>query len=167
MAPTILVNCYAISKSYTIHPLFSSISLSFSEGERMGLIGPNGSGKSTLLKILAGLETQDAGMVTPRRDTRLVYLPQADHFDPEKSVEQTLMAALPDAGGNAEGFQRIRETASQMEFARTEQLVGTLSGGWRKRLAIARALIQQPDLLLLDEPTNHLDWTASSGWRGC
>jgi ABC transport system ATP-binding/permease protein len=157
MAPTILVNCYAISKSYTINPLFSSISLSFSEGERMGLIGPNGSGKSTLLKILAGLETQDAGMVTPRRDTRLVYLPQADHFDPEKSVEQTLMAALPGAGGNAEGFQRIRETASQMEFARTDQLVGTLSGGWRKRLAIARALIQQPDLLLLDEPTNHLD----------
>jgi len=157
MAPTILVNCYAISKSYTIHPLFSSISMSFSEGEHMGLIGPNGSGKSTLLKILAGLETQDAGMVTPRRDTRLVYLPQADHFDPEKSVEQTLMAALPDAGGNAEGFQRIRETASQMEFARTDQLVGTLSGGWRKRLAIARALIQQPDLLLLDEPTNHLD----------
>ena len=157
MPPTILVNCYAISKSYTIHPLFSSISLSFSEGERMGLIGPNGSGKSTLLKILAGLETQDAGMVTPRRDTRLVYLPQADHFDPDKTVEQTLIAALHGAAGNIEGFQRIRETASQMEFSRTDQLVGTLSGGWRKRLAIARALIQQPDLLLLDEPTNHLD----------
>jgi ATP-binding cassette subfamily F protein uup len=157
MAPTILVNCYAISKSYTIHPLFSSISLSFSEGERMGLIGPNGSGKSTLLKILAGLETQDAGMVTPKRDTRLVYLPQADHFDPDKTVEQTLMAALAGGAGDAEGFQRIREMASQMEFARTDQLVGTLSGGWRKRLAIARALIQQPDLLLLDEPTNHLD----------
>jgi ATP-binding cassette subfamily F protein uup len=157
MAPTILVNCHAISKSYTIHPLFSSISLSFSEGERMGLIGPNGSGKSTLLKILAGLETQDAGMVTPRRDTRLVYLPQADHFDPDKTVEQTLIAALSGAAGDAEGLQRIRETASQMEFSRTDQLVGTLSGGWRKRLAIARALIQQPDLLLLDEPTNHLD----------
>lgn len=157
MAPTILVNCHAISKSYTIHPLFSSISLSFSEGERMGLIGPNGSGKSTLLKILAGLETQDTGMVTPRRDTRLVYLPQADHFDPDKTVEQTLVAALCGGAGDAEGFQRIRETASQMEFARTDQLVGTLSGGWRKRLAIARALIQQPDLLLLDEPTNHLD----------
>ena len=157
MAPSILVNCHAISKSYTFHPLFSSISLSFSEGERMGLIGPNGSGKSTLLKILAGLETQDAGMVTPRRDTRLVYLPQADHFDPDKTVEQTLIAALPGAAGNSEGFQRIRETASRMEFSRTDQLVGTLSGGWRKRLAIARALIQQPDLLLLDEPTNHLD----------
>jgi len=157
MAPSILVNCHAISKSYTIHSLFSSISLSFSEGERMGLIGPNGSGKSTLLKILAGLETQDAGMVTPRRNARLVYLPQADHFDPDKTVEQTLITALPGAAGNSEGFQRIRETASQMEFSRTDQLVGTLSGGWRKRLAIARALIQQPDLLLLDEPTNHLD----------
>jgi len=157
MAPTILVNCHAISKSYTIHPLFSSISLSFSEGERMGLIGPNGSGKSTLLKILAGLESQDSGMVTPRRDARLVYLPQADHFDPDKTVEQTLIAALSGAAGDAEGLQRIRETASQMEFSRTDQLVGTLSGGWRKRLAIARALIQQPDLLLLDEPTNHLD----------
>ncbi len=157
MAPTILVNCHAISKSYTIHPLFSSISLSFSEGERMGLIGPNGSGKSTLLKILAGLESQDSGMVTPRRDARLVYLPQADHFDPDKTVEQTLIASLSGAAGDAEGLQRIRETASQMEFSRTDQLVGTLSGGWRKRLAIARALIQQPDLLLLDEPTNHLD----------
>ena len=157
MPPAILVNCHAISKSYTVHPLFSSISLSFSEGERMGLIGPNGSGKSTLLKILAGLETQDAGMVTPRRDTRLVYLPQADHFDPDKTVVQTLVAALPGAAGEAEGFQRIRELASQMEFERTDQLVSTLSGGWRKRLAIARALVQQPDLLLLDEPTNHLD----------
>ncbi len=157
MPPAILVNCHAISKSYTVHPLFSSISLSFSEGERMGLIGPNGSGKSTLLKILAGLETQDAGMVTPRRDTRLVYLPQADHFDPDKTVAQTLVAALPGAAGEAEGFQRIRELASQMEFERTDQLVSTLSGGWRKRLAIARALVQQPDLLLLDEPTNHLD----------
>jgi ATP-binding cassette subfamily F protein uup len=157
MPPAILVNCHAISKAYTVHPLFSSISLSFSEGERMGLIGPNGSGKSTLLKILAGLETQDVGMVTPRRDTRLVYLPQADHFDPDKTVAQTLIAVIPGAAGDAEGFQRIRELASQMEFERTDQLVGTLSGGWRKRLAIARALAQQPDLLLLDEPTNHLD----------
>jgi ATP-binding cassette subfamily F protein uup len=154
MAPGILVQCSSISKSYTIKPLFTSLSLGFFEGERMGLIGPNGSGKSTLLRILAGLETPDAGEVTRKRDLRLVYLPQADEFDPERTIEQVLVEGL---GGRLEELQRMRETAQRLEFGRLDRCVGELSGGWRKRLAIARALIRQPDLLLLDEPTNHLD----------
>ena len=154
MAPGIFVQCSSISKSYSIKPLFTSLSLGFFEGERMGLIGPNGSGKSTLLRILAGLETPDAGEVTRKRDLRLVYLPQADEFDPERTIEQVLVEGL---GGRLEELQRMRETAQRLEFGRLDRCVGELSGGWRKRLAIARALIRQPDLLLLDEPTNHLD----------
>ncbi len=153
-APDILVQCNVLSKSYTIHPLFTALTLGFFEGERMGLIGPNGSGKSTLLRILAGLETPDAGEISRKRGLRLVYLPQADEFDPERTIAQSLAAAIE---GRAEGLQRMRETAQRMGFEGLDRSVGTLSGGWRKRLAIARALIQEPDLLLLDEPTNHLD----------
>jgi ATP-binding cassette subfamily F protein uup len=154
MVPDILVHCSSLSKSYTVRPLFTALTLGFFEGERMGLIGPNGSGKSTLLRILAGLETADAGEVTRKRDLRLVYLPQADEFDPERTIEQTLAETFD---SRTEGLQRLRETAQRMEMGRLDRLVGTLSGGWRKRLAIARALIREPDLLLLDEPTNHLD----------
>ena len=154
MAATPLIQCRSLSKSFTLHPLFAEITLGFFEGERMGLIGPNGSGKSTLLKILAGLETPDAGEMIRKRDTRLVYLPQADELDPDKTVEQTLLDAV---GNPAEAPALFRETIRQMEFERTDRRVGTLSGGWRKRLAIARALIREPDLLLMDEPTNHLD----------
>ena len=96
MAATLLIQCKSLSKSFTLHPLFTAITLGFFEGERMGLIGPNGSGKSTLLKILAGLETPDAGEMTRKRDTRLVYLPQADELDPDKTVEQTLLEAIAD-----------------------------------------------------------------------
>jgi ATP-binding cassette subfamily F protein uup len=157
MSAPILVHCKSIGKSYTVRPLFDDVTLGFFEGERMGLIGPNGSGKSTLLRILSGLEAPDAGEVTRRRGTRLVYLPQTDQLDSGQSVAQCLEAALDGADAETEGPQRIRETAHRMGFLRTDQRVGALSGGWRKRLAIARALIQKPNLLLLDEPTNHLD----------
>ena len=153
-APDILVQCSSLGKSHTIKPLFAALSLGFFKGERMGLIGPNGSGKSTLLRILAGLEAPDAGEITRRRGLRLVYLPQTDDFEPERTIEETLTAAL---AGRPEQLQHMRETLQLMGFGGLERHVGTLSGGWRKRLAIARALIQAPDLLLLDEPTNHLD----------
>ncbi len=153
-APDILVQCSSLGKSYTIKPLFTALSLGFFEGERMGLIGPNGSGKSTLLRILAGLEAPDSGEITRRRGLRLVYLPQTDEFDPDQTIEETLAAAL---AGRPEQLQPMRATLQRMDLGGLERRVGTLSGGWRKRLAIARALIQAPDLLLLDEPTNHLD----------
>jgi ABC transport system ATP-binding/permease protein len=154
MAAEILVQCSTLTKSFTVKPLFTSLTLGLFEGERTGLIGPNGSGKSTLLKILAGLETPDTGEITRRRDLRLVYLPQADEFEPGHTVEQALAAA---AGGDADGGRRVRETAQRLGFERLDQTVAELSGGRRKRLAIARALVGRPDLLLLDEPTNHLD----------
>ena len=154
MPSEILAQCSALTKSFTINPLFTGLNLGFFQGERMGLIGPNGSGKSTLLKIIAGLETPDSGEVTRKRDLRLVYLPQADEFEPGHTVEQALAGAL---AGGADGLQRLRETAQRLGFERLDQPIEELSGGRRKRLAIARALVQQPDLLLLDEPTNHLD----------
>jgi ABC transport system ATP-binding/permease protein len=157
MSANVLVTCQSISKTYTLHPLFTRISLSVLAGERCALIGPNGSGKSTLLKIMAGSESPDSGEVQRRRDARLVYLSQNDEFDPEKSIEQTLLKVLTPGAESAERFQRVREMAWQMEFPDVSIKAGALSGGWRKRLAIARALIQEPDLLLLDEPTNHLD----------
>ncbi len=157
MAAPILVHCKSITKSYSIRPLFDDLTLGFFEGERMGLIGPNGSGKSTLLRILSGLETPDAGEVTCRRGLRLVYLPQTEPIDPEQTVAESLEEALCGTADETEGRQRLKETAQQMGILRTDQRVGELSGGWRKRLAIARALIRKPDLLLLDEPTNHLD----------
>jgi ATP-binding cassette subfamily F protein uup len=144
----------SLSKSYTVTPLFTALTLGFFEGERLGLIGPNGSGKSTLLRILAGLEAPDAGEITRKRGLRLAYLPQAEEFDPLQSIAQALAAAV---AGRAEGPQRMREIAQRMGFQELDRPVGTLSGGWRKRLAIARELIGEPDLLLLDEPTNHLD----------
>lgn len=153
-APDNLVQLNGLSKSYTATPLFTALTLGFFEGERMGLIGPNGSGKSTLLRILAGLETPDAGEITRKRGLRLAYLAQADEFDPELTIAQALAAAVE---GRPEGLQRMREIAQRMGFAGLDRPVGTLSGGWGKRLAIARALISEPDLLLLDEPTNHLD----------
>jgi ATP-binding cassette subfamily F protein uup len=153
-APDILVQCSALSKSYTVSPLFTALTLGFFEGERMGLIGPNGSGKSTLLKILAGIEAPDTGEIIRKRGLRLVYLPQADEFDPELTIEQSLVEALE---GRTERLQHMRETVQRMGFGELGRPVGALSGGWRKRLAIARSLIREPDLLLLDEPTNHLD----------
>lgn len=157
MSASILVTISGLSKAFTSHNLFSDISLGLFEGERLGLIGPNGSGKSTLLKILAGLEEPDQGTVQPRKDLVVAYLAQEDHFDPDQTVEAVLLAALPGHLPLEERFTRVHKQISQMGFDDAHALSRTLSGGWRKRLALARALIQDPDLLLLDEPTNHLD----------
>ena len=82
---SLILNCQSVSKTYGAYPLFTGISLSFYKEERLGLIGPNGSGKSTLLRILAGLESPDAGEVSRKKDIRLAYISQQDLLDPEKS----------------------------------------------------------------------------------
>jgi ABC transport system ATP-binding/permease protein len=154
----LLLTCDSLSKSYGPRTLFSGISLSLFDGQRSGLIGPNGSGKSTLMKILCDLETPDSGSVITRQQLRLSYVPQEDHFDPGATVESVLAAAIAgDHLPEREQFAQISIMAGKVGFSDRAQAVDTLSGGWKKRLAIARALIQRPDLLLLDEPTNHLD----------
>jgi ATP-binding cassette subfamily F protein uup len=155
---TVLLSSQGLGKAYGPRPLFSNISLDLRVGERVGLIGPNGSGKSTLLKILVGLETPDSGTVALRRTARLGYLPQESAFDPAATVEDVLADALRDEHAEAhEKATQVSITLSKVGFSDPRQKVGTLSGGWRKRLAVARELVRRPDLFLLDEPTNHLD----------
>jgi ABC transport system ATP-binding/permease protein len=156
MPSELLISCQAVGKSYGLQTLFQGITLSFYAGERLGLIGPNGSGKSTLLKILAGVESVDSGQVAQTSAAHLVYLPQADVFPAGATVEDVLLDAVP-ASQRENGLTSVRDLLREMAFADLQQQVDSLSGGWRKRLAVACALIQQPDLLLLDEPTNHLD----------
>ena len=156
MAP--LVSCQSLTKSYGARPLFSDITFGIEADEKLGLIGPNGSGKSTLLRLLAGEDKPDAGDITRRRYLNLVYLAQEDRFPPDTTVDDVLDAVLQQQP--MEEYERDAEKNRVMAatgFADGSQAVGTLSGGWKKRLAIARALVQRPDLLLLDEPTNHLD----------
>jgi len=153
----ILLSCRDLTKSYGLRVLFKGITLGLFKGERTGLIGPNGSGKSTLLRILSGQETADAGELTFRRGLRLGYVPQEDTLDANQTVEQSLMAAIPGEPDDHERHVQAAIMMTQVGLADPEQKVGQLSGGWKKRLAIARQLIGKPDLLLLDEPTNHLD----------
>jgi ABC transport system ATP-binding/permease protein len=155
---SLLLHCESLSKSFGIRTLFKDISIGFDDTERTGLIGPNGSGKSTLLKILAGLEHYDSGNITTRRSLRMAYLPQEDRFPAGLTVQQVVLDALKDEHADEhDQLTRAQIQLGRMGFEPTDQLAETLSGGWRKRLALARELIKQPDLLLLDEPTNHLD----------
>ncbi|HET7649437.1 MAG TPA: ABC-F family ATP-binding cassette domain-containing protein [Gammaproteobacteria bacterium] len=156
MALRQLASCQSVGKAYGLNRLFGDITLSIHAGERLGLVGPNGSGKSTFLKLLADVEPADTGQVVRTGGVNLVYLPQSDRFSPGATVGETLRAALPGVLRD-QGLDAIRDLLEETGFSRTDQQVAALSGGWRKRLAIACALAQLPDLLLLDEPTNHLD----------
>jgi ATP-binding cassette subfamily F protein uup len=144
----LIESCSSISKSFGSRLLFTGISLSISDGERLGLIGPNGAGKSTLLRILAGQVEPDAGSISIRRNTRVGYVPQQAEFAPGQTAAEVVAEAI--AGEHLDQMERSGFTDGGV---RTE----ALSGGWRRRLAIARELALQPDLLFLDEPTNHLD----------
>ena len=140
------------------NPLFEGISFIIQERDRIGLIGPNGSGKSTLLRILSGEMSSDSGDVALRKRTRLSYLQQESQFSAGQSVREVIHTALQRSDvPESEWEARTGETLGRTGFEDFEQEAAALSGGWRKRLAIAEALVQQPDILLLDEPTNHLD----------
>ncbi len=154
----LLLNAQGLAKAHGADALFRELSLTISEGDRVGLIGPNGSGKSTLLRILAGLEQPDAGEVAARKRVRVAYVQQHCEFAPGETVRSLIRRALGDTEATpAERDRREAEVLGRAGFDDFDQEAARLSGGWQKRLAIAQALVTAPDLLLLDEPTNHLD----------
>ena len=152
-----LITMEHLTKSYTERLLFDDTSFSINEGEKIGLIGINGTGKSTLLKLAAGLEEPDGGTVIRGRNLTVRYLPQNPDFDPEDTVLAGVLKMQ-------EGFSHPWDIESQAKTMLTklgimdfEAKLGTLSGGQRKRAALAGVLLSTADLFILDEPTNHLD----------
>ena len=169
--------------AYGHQRLLESVTLSMAPGEKVGLLGRNGCGKTSLLRILAGHQPADAGEVARRRGLRIGYLPQEFELDGQLTVRQNIeagaadlmewlrryesgqgtdneLAVLLNQIDSADGWKlqaRIRATASALAAPPLDALVGPLSGGEKRRVALCRALAGQPDLLLLDEPTNHLD----------
>ncbi len=156
-----------LTRTHGVRTLFSGLSLTLSEGDRLGVIGPNGAGKTTLVRLLAGLEEPDGGEVHRRRRLRLAVVAQDPSIDPAATVAEVVGAAAamapdgsdPDDPAAAETARAVRVaiTLEQLGFPSAAASAGELSGGWQKRLAIAAALAADPEVLLLDEPTNHLD----------
>lgn len=139
--------------------LFSSLTFGIEDGDRIGLIGPNGTGKSTLLKILTGEEKPAGGELSMRRGTRVLRVTQDDTFPDGATIESVLTDAAQAAGVD-DVVTEVAIAMAMCGFTAGGEVVATLSGGWKKRLALAAARIQQPDVMLLDEPTNHLDLEA-------
>lgn len=143
-----------LTKSVGDRMLFADVTFSVEEGDKIGIIAKNGTGKTTLLRCIAGIEAADSGTVTLRSGVRVGMLEQVTAFPPGLTVAQ---AAAPDPGaeeGTAEATVRL---LTQMGVSDMSAAVDTLSGGQRKRIALARLMASEPDILILDEPTNHLD----------
>lgn len=145
-----------ISKSYGERALLSDVTLQINQGDKIGLIGVNGTGKSTLLRLLAGEEAPDSGSIFCQPGHRVAYLPQNPVFAPEDTVlEHVLRGAGRDVQEESYRAKAILTKLGVTDFGET---VGHLSGGQRKRLAMAAALVRPSEILILDEPTNHLDY---------
>ena len=152
----ILLNATDISKSYTASPLLSNLSYAINEGDKIGLIGVNGTGKSTLLRITAGIEDADSGKIILTGGVRIGYLPQAPAYDPEKTVLEQAVSYLTRETA-AEGEYKCKSMLNQLGITDFEKKMSTLSGGERKRVAMAGIFTNECDILILDEPTNHID----------
>jgi ATP-binding cassette subfamily F protein uup len=153
-----IISAQGLSKRYGVAPLFRDISFTVSDGARIGIIGPNGSGKSTLLAMLNGQVSPDSGDVAIRKGTRIRCVLQISEFAAGETIRSVIERALDQEKiPESERLSRIAEILGRAGFTDLDAGAATLSGGWRKRLAIVEALVQKPDILLLDEPTNHLD----------
>ncbi len=178
-----LISANDLTLAFGHQRLLDGVTVAVAPGEKVGLVGRNGCGKTSLLKILAGDTTADAGQITRRRGMRAGYLPQEFELDGARTVRENIEAGAADLLGwlrryekgegseaelgallhnieHADGWNletRIRTEAAALGVPPLDAMVGPLSGGEKRRVAICRALAAQPDLLLLDEPTNHLD----------
>ena len=153
-----LFSCKSLAKAFGAQTLFTDINLVIRPGDKIGLIGPNGSGKSTLLKIICGMEDEDDGQILKRKHLTVSYLAQEDKFADHLSCLDNLMRVMTEMAIEPdEKVRRVQAILSRAELVDPDVPVEQLSGGWRKRLSICRALVVEPDLLVMDEPTNHLD----------
>ncbi len=142
-----------LTKSFGDRVLFSDISFSIAQGQKVALVAKNGTGKSTLLQILTGREGYDSGQVVYASGIKTGFLEQTPEFDPGESV----LDACFNHQGEEQKVLRAKQILTQLRITDLSQPMGQLSGGQRKRVALANILINEPDLLILDEPTNHLD----------
>jgi ATP-binding cassette subfamily F protein uup len=159
-----LLTVTGLTKAFGSHPLFEGITCSVDPGDRIGLIGPNGAGKSTLLSILAGEMPPDEGTRSAQRGLRIGYLSQMPAFREGATIRESVLEGASGAHAGEEDWEAgfaadefIARLSLVTEGRTPDTPVSTLSGGWKKRVALARELVRRPDLLLLDEPTNHLD----------
>lgn len=158
-----LVNVESVSKVYGTRTLLDGVSLGVSEGDRIGVVGRNGDGKTTLIRMLAKQEGPDTGRVTHTSDLRLGVLTQYDSLDPRATIRHEVVGDRPDH--EWAGDARIRDVLTGLfgglglpGFPQgLDTVIGPLSGGERRRIALAKLLIAEQELLVLDEPTNHLD----------
>lgn len=161
----ILLNAEKISKGYSDRQLLDGCSLAVGQGDKIGLIGVNGTGKSTLLKVMAGVDFSDSGTVTRSGGVRVAYLPQNPEFAPETTVLQQVMTGVAIDKARAKEAKVVQQAdeyqcksiLTQLGLSDYDQPIGQLSGGQKRRVALACALAAESEVLILDEPTNHID----------
>lgn len=153
---SILINAHDLTHSFGGKTLFKNLSIGLNEMDRIGLVGPNGAGKSTLMKMLAHIIKPDSGQVTWKKGLKFGYLEQKPEFPKEATLLDTLVQANED---EHDPYSKAYEWYSRLNLTEfpEDQIVSKLSGGWKKRVALACQLINTPEILFLDEPTNHLD----------
>ncbi|MFA6004049.1 MAG: ABC-F family ATP-binding cassette domain-containing protein [Elusimicrobiota bacterium] len=152
-----MITLRKVHKSFGQQTILQDASLQINDGDRFVLVGPNGAGKSTLFKMLLGQEEPDAGEVTMRRGASAGYLPQENAPVTDKTVLETALSLHEDPDGRLTAKAKAVLMGLGFKVSDFDRRVDALSGGWAMRAAMARLLIQEPDLLMLDEPTNHLD----------
>ena len=151
-----LINLERVSKSYGVRPLLDNVSLGIAVGERVGVVGRNGDGKTTLLEVMAGLEEPDAGRVSRTRGVEIGFLHQGDELVDSHSVREAVLGGREDHEWAADSM--MREVVEELLAGVTlDRAVVGLSGGERRRCALAALLLSRHELIVLDEPTNHLD----------